>query len=67
VVSTPQFDEGYDRGSRSVAQKASTTVQAPYVGPFAEKATTTIQASKSFCLRGEHDELMDSHLRENVV
>jgi len=37
------------------------------VGPFAEKLATAIQASKSFRLKGEHDELMDSHLRGSVV
>ena len=41
--------------------------QAPCVGPFAEKAATTIQASNSFRLKGGHDELMESHLRGNVV
>jgi len=47
VVSEPWFNEEYDRGSRS----------------FAEKVATMIQASKSFRLRrARRIELMDSHL-----
>jgi len=64
VVSEPWFDEGYDRGSWSVAEKPATAVQCRSV---AEKPATTIQASKSFCLKGEHDEYMDSQLRGSVV
>ena len=51
VVSEPRFNVGYDRGSRSIAEKLATAVQAPCVGPFAEKATTVIQVTYSFCLR----------------
>jgi len=47
----------------SFAHKAAMAVQCR---PVAEKPATTIQASKSFRLREEHDELMDSHLRGSV-
>ncbi|AET03466.1 hypothetical protein MTR_8g071940 [Medicago truncatula] len=36
-------------------------------GPFAQTPATTIKPIKSFRLKGEHDKLMDSHLRGNVV
>ena len=36
-------------------------------GPFVQKSVTVIQASKSFPLKGEHDKVMDSHLRGSVL
>ncbi|KEH27534.1 hypothetical protein MTR_5g017665 [Medicago truncatula] len=52
VVSEFRFDEGCNRGSQSLRRKPQRRYKqqvAPYVG-------TPIQQSKSFPLKGEHDE-----------
>jgi len=64
VVSESRSTKGTTEAAGLFAQKAATTVQCR---PVAEKLATEIQASKSFRLREEHDELMNSHLRGGVV
>ncbi|AES88507.1 T-complex protein 1 subunit delta, putative [Medicago truncatula] len=44
VASEPQFDEGYDRGSRSICAESSNGGTSS-VDPFAEKPATAIQKS----------------------
>nr|ABP02614.1 hypothetical protein MtrDRAFT_AC139526g32v2 [Medicago truncatula] len=53
VASEPSSTKGTTEAASPFAQKATTVVQCLSV---AEKPATTIQASKSFRLKGEHDE-----------
>jgi len=50
---SPGSMKGTTEAAGPFAQKAATMVQCR---SFAEKIATTIQASKSFRLKGEHDE-----------
>ena len=61
----PGSTKGTTEAADPFAQKAATAVQV--CRSVVEKPSTVIQASKSFRLREEHDELMDSHLRGSVV
>ena len=64
VVSEPHSTKGTIEATDPFVQKAATAVQCWSV---AEKSATAIQASKSFRLKGEHDKVMDSHLRGGVL
>ncbi|KEH39383.1 hypothetical protein MTR_2g095360 [Medicago truncatula] len=54
------FDKGYDRGSRFVKQQR----QYKQCWSVCDEPSN---GDKSFRLKGEHDELMDSHLRGSVI
>ncbi|KEH31905.1 hypothetical protein MTR_4g107695 [Medicago truncatula] len=56
---------GLTKGTTETAESSNGDTSS--VGPFAETPATTIQTSKELPLLGEHDELMDSHLRGSVV
>jgi len=63
---SPGSTKGTTKAAGPFAQKAATAVQTMSVR-LRRKPATAIQASKSFRLKGEHDKVMDSHLRGSVV
>ena len=67
MVSEPRSAKGTTETAGPFVQKAATAVQACRSICGEPSNDDTKQVNKSFRLKGEHDELMDSNLRGSVV